>query len=124
MPEKAEILVVEDCRMSALLLRYIVQESGLASDTASSGPEACEKINAGSYRLIFLDIQLPGFDGIEVARRTRESAAVEQPELVFLTGMGETLDPDELASVRPKAVHFKPVAPSAIRKVLTETFPS
>jgi len=51
---------------------------------AASGPAAVEAIDALRPELIFLDIQMPGFSGVEVLRRT-----THQPFVVFTTAFGE-----------------------------------
>ncbi len=41
-------------------------------DTASSGPEALEKLEHGPPDLMLLDILMPGMDGLETLRRAQE----------------------------------------------------
>jgi two-component system LytT family response regulator len=49
---------------------------------AGDGPEAARRIKALKPDLLFLDIQMPGFDGFEVLRRV---AAVHLPAVIFAT---------------------------------------
>ena len=51
---------------------------------AENGQDAVEKIEALHPNLIFLDIQMPGFDGFEVVRRLRF-----KPFIVFTTAYDE-----------------------------------
>lgn len=115
-----KVLVVDDCRMSSLLLRYILGGEGVPSDAAGTGPDAVEKALAGDYDLILLDIVLPGFDGIEVARRIRRDPRVRQPRIILLTAMGETFRPDMVEEAGAEDVLFKPITPSRIARVAQE----
>lgn len=53
-------------------------------DKAMNGPEAVEKINSLKPDLIFLDIQMPGFDGFEVVSKLKQL-----PIIVFVTAYDE-----------------------------------
>jgi DNA-binding response OmpR family regulator len=64
---------------------------------ANNGQEAVELWSKGSYKLVILDIMLPGIDGIEVLRRIREeskvpvviaSAKVEESDRIIGLGLG------------------------------------
>jgi CheY-like chemotaxis protein len=62
-------LVVEDDADAAQIASDFLRMSGYESDVAGDGERALELYAANRYQLIFLDIQLPGMDGVEVARR-------------------------------------------------------
>jgi len=117
----AQILVVDDCRMNSLLLRYILERAGYASDSASGGPEALRKAESNPYALIFLDIMLPGMDGIEVAGELLRRRPDPLPQIVFMTGIGEDLDADAVRESSPFEVLLKPIAPSAVLALVQKT---
>lgn len=81
------ILVVEDEGELAEAVQRGLQREGYAVDVAADGDEALAKLSYTSYDLICLDLNLPGIDGREVARRVRngESLAEEQPRILMLT---------------------------------------
>ena len=66
------VLVVEDERKMASLLRRGLVEEGLAADVAGTGEDALWMAAAVEYDAIVLDVMLPGPDGFEVCRRLRE----------------------------------------------------
>jgi DNA-binding response OmpR family regulator len=65
------ILVVEDERAMAGLLRQGLEEEGHAITLAGDGRRALEIADAGEFDLILLDVMLPGVNGFDVAKRLR-----------------------------------------------------
>ena len=55
-------------------------------DTCSNGREAIRKIKTGKPDLVFLDIQMPGFDGFSVVKGVME---IDPPLFVFVTAYSE-----------------------------------
>jgi DNA-binding response OmpR family regulator len=66
------ILIVEDERQMAEVLRTGLTEEGHAVDVAHAGPDGLSLAESGSYEVILLDVMLPGLSGLAVARRLRE----------------------------------------------------
>lgn len=67
-----KILVVDDEKDICDLFRRILESAGYQVSTANSGEEALEIIRQESFSLLFLDLNLPGIDGIELCRRARK----------------------------------------------------
>jgi len=65
------ILVVEDERKMAGLLKRGLEEEGYAVDSASSGGDAIWAATENPYDAILLDVMLPDLTGFEVCRRIR-----------------------------------------------------
>lgn len=68
-----DVLVVEDDRRMAELLRRGLAEEGFAVTVSGNGAEALGMAEASPFDVIVLDVMLPGIDGFAVARRLRES---------------------------------------------------
>ncbi|MCM1046471.1 MAG: response regulator transcription factor [Candidatus Gastranaerophilales bacterium] len=68
-----DILIVEDNREIAALLRDFLQAERYSVCIAESGEKALELYERCSPRLVVLDIMLPGMDGFSVCARIRES---------------------------------------------------
>ena len=73
-----KVLVVDDVETNLDVARGLMLPYGLSIDTASSGPEAIEKVRvagdkdtASRYDLIFMDHMMPGMDGVETVRIIR-----------------------------------------------------
>ena len=59
------------------LKAWLEDEEGFSVDTAASGEAALQRLEAEPYRLMLLDIKMPGMDGVEVLKRGKEL----QPDL-------------------------------------------
>jgi two-component system phosphate regulon response regulator PhoB len=89
---KEKILVVDDEEDILELVRYNLAREGYAVTCAASGEEALKASVSGSIDLIILDLMLPGIDGLEVARRLKESSATKDTPIIMLTAKGEEAD--------------------------------
>jgi len=65
------ILVVEDQRDIAELVRMHIRDLGHQVDLAQDGDEGLERARTGRYDLIVLDVMLPARDGLDVVRQLR-----------------------------------------------------
>ena len=85
----APILVVEDDKKTASLIKLYLEREGFQTVIAYDGRQALEL--AGRYQPIFviLDLMLPLLDGWEVCRQLRQSSNVP---ILMLTARGEEID--------------------------------
>jgi len=83
---KARILVVDDEAEIRRSLRMILEYEGYDVQEASSGPEAIALIEREPPDLAFLDIKMPGMDGLETLEKIRGSN--ESLPVVIVSGHG------------------------------------
>ena len=76
------ILVVEDERRLAQVVRKVLEEEGHTVDVAHDGEEGLAMAMDGSHDVVLLDVLLPGIDGFEVCRSLRASR-VDTPVLLL-----------------------------------------
>jgi DNA-binding response OmpR family regulator len=76
------VLIVEDERRMAELLRRGISEEGHQAVVAHDGNEGLATAISCAFDVIILDVMLPGIDGLTVARRLRE-ARVQTPVLML-----------------------------------------
>src|SRR5262249_9828793 len=83
---------------------------------ASSGPEALELLEKNQFAVALLDVQMPGMDGFEVARRIRAHPSGKQTAIIFITGHTDGQEVSARAYALG-AVDFlaKPIDPQAVR---------
>lgn len=83
------ILIVEDDKNIADLLRLYLEKEGMTCHVAGDGLAGLEKFQQVQPDLILLDIMLPGMDGWSVCRKVRETS---KTPIIMLTAKGELED--------------------------------
>ena len=68
---KARVLVVDDEANLRTSLQQILGDEGYLVDSAASGETCLEQLEKNKYDAVFLDIWLPGMDGLEVLKEIR-----------------------------------------------------
>jgi two-component system alkaline phosphatase synthesis response regulator PhoP len=90
--EKQRILVVEDERDIAELVRFNLEQEGFAVSIASDGAQALAAVRRERPALVILDLMLPGVSGLDVCRRLRSDEATTRLPIVMLTARAEETD--------------------------------
>ena len=82
------VLIVDDEPLARLRLEDLLRHEPAVTlvGTAENGVEAIEKIRALRPDLVFLDVQMPGKTGLDVAR---EVGAAEMPATIFVTAFDQ-----------------------------------
>jgi len=87
------ILIVDDNRDTAEMLRTSLEQLGHIVEVAFDGPSALARAETFRPSLVLLDIGLPVMDGYEVARRLKTSyTGRDSVRLLALTGYGQEED--------------------------------
>lgn len=89
---RERILIVEDEPNILELVAYNLEKEGWAVLRATSGDQGWEKIQNEKPDLVLLDLMLPGIDGMEVCRRTRDNASTRGIPIIMLTAKSEEVD--------------------------------
>jgi len=71
MDEKMSVMVVDDEKIVRESLFFWFEKAGYTVDTAASGFEALEKIETYPFDIMFVDIKMPGMDGIQLLERIK-----------------------------------------------------
>lgn len=116
--DAARVLVVDDNPGGAYGLARALRQLGHPVEVAHDGPTAIELARRLRPEIVFLDLRLPGMDGVEIAR------------LLKAEGLGThivaaTAFPSELQRERTVAAGFdahvvKPLEPASLEKLLTD----
>ncbi len=83
----AQVLIVEDNEINQLLLQAQLELLGTAADLAGSGEAALALLANEHYPVVFMDIEMPGMDGLETIRAIRGAPALaeRQPWIIAVT---------------------------------------
>jgi putative two-component system response regulator len=114
MNKPKRILIVDDVEVNRELLEGILTSLGHESEMAEDGVETLAKLKL-DIDLVLLDVQMPGMDGFEVARRIREDPDVRDIPIIMVTAL--TSRDDRLRAVEAGANDFitKPVDITEVR---------
>lgn len=86
-----KLLIVEDDQYLRELYVEILQDEGFDVDHASDGEEGYQKIYAGGYDLVLLDIMLPKMDGLKILEKVQKETPPLKPNrmIVVLSNLGQ-----------------------------------
>lgn len=88
-PKPINVLIVDNYRKSARLLKGYLQHTGYNVHTASLGLLALQMVQDHPYHVVILEVMLPDMDGFDVLKRLRQ--ATDIPILLF-TAQSEEMD--------------------------------
>jgi len=81
-----KILFVDDFPTNIQIALKLLQNSGYKIDTALNGEEAVKSFfTKGPYDLIFMDLQMPKFDGYEATKKIREAETGSRVPIIAMT---------------------------------------
>jgi two-component system nitrogen regulation response regulator NtrX len=83
---RESILIVDDEPGVRSMLEAILKDEGYGVESAASGEDGVAKALARPYDALFLDVWLPGIDGIETLSRVRTQGV--DAEVVMISGHG------------------------------------
>ena len=117
---KKSVLLIEDDKIAGKVASMILVSLGCSVDIAESGEEAIEKLGQKNYKLIIMDIGLPGMSGIETAaaiRQLKDENKANTP-IVALTGHAYGKSRQLCLNAGMQSVFGKPATPEDLKKAL------
>ena len=97
-----KVLIVDDEKDIATMLRLMVEKVGCQADYALSGQEALQCIEENEYTLVFVDVNLPDGSGLKLIPKIKERL----PETLFVVMTGENTREMELATRKHKIFYY------------------
>jgi len=113
------VLIVDDNAINRLVFREMTSSWGLIPAVAENGKEAVDKVreafeSGNPYGVLLLDLQMPGMDGFEVARRVKEDPSGADGEIILLTSAGLKGDRARCSELGISGYLMKPVKQSEL----------
>lgn len=109
---KKKLLLIEDNEQNRYLVTYLMQARGWEVAYAEDGLSALDKAEETDVILILLDIQLPGMDGYEVARKLRQRPGLNQIPIIAVTSYAMPGDRERCLEAGCTGYIEKPIDPS------------
>lgn len=97
-------LIIDDERLARHVLKVVLEQCGYAVEEATRGEEGLEKLGAGKYSAIFLDLSMPGMSGFEVAATIRSRPETSAIPIILCTA--RTSKEDILSAAKLGIRHF------------------
>jgi two-component system cell cycle response regulator DivK len=85
MPQQTTVLCIEDNPANMILVERVVEAEGHKLLKAEDGTEALNLLSGIVPDIILLDINLPGIDGLELARRFKADERLSPVPLIATT---------------------------------------
>jgi len=114
------VLIVEDNATNRLIAGRLLQAMGAAVETAEDGAQGVEAAarldpKGRGFDLIFMDIQMPGLDGVEATRRIRDlGGAVGRTPIIAMTANAMAHQQAAYLAAGMNGAVAKPLSPSVL----------
>ncbi len=110
----ARVLLVDDSTLNREVAIEFLKEAGLSIDEAVNGREAVEKVRAGDYRLVLMDIQMPEMDGITATQTIRADERFRDLPIIAMTAHAMAGDRERSLAAGMNDHLTKPIDPDAL----------
>ncbi|MBW2680647.1 MAG: sigma-54-dependent Fis family transcriptional regulator [Deltaproteobacteria bacterium] len=116
MDDKMSIMVVDDEEIVRESLFHWFKKYGHVVETASSGFEALDKLEKHPFQLLFVDIKMPGMDGIELLEKVK----AEYPDtiVIIITAYGSIESAVKAMRIGASDYLLKPFKPDQLALVM------
>ena len=111
----ARFLIVDDDDDNLFLLENLLPKDLCESIKARSGREALDKLFEYPLTAMFIDIMMPGLDGLSTANIIRNRSEFDDMRIIFVTAV-DPKNPliEEARQIKNTQVLFKPLSKSAL----------
>ena len=79
-----KLLLVDDEERFLNTTKILLEKRGVVTFTATNGADALKNMDVHRIDVVILDVKMPGIDGVEVLRKTKEKHPLV--EVIMLTG--------------------------------------
>jgi len=115
---QARVLVVEDNEINRLVAEEMLGLRGIQVTSAASAAIAIDLLLSQTFDLIFMDVQMPGMDGLEATRKIRSNRQLIQIPIVAMTANAMMGDRERCLQAGMTDYLAKPIDPLALQGIL------
>jgi CheY-like chemotaxis protein len=112
------VLVVDDNPANLKLVRILLSEEGYDVRVAGDAEEALSVLRAFRPRLILMDLQLPGMDGLALTARLKAEPTTRDIEIIALTAYAMKGDEERARAAGCDGYITKPIDTRALPEIV------
>ncbi|HEY5156957.1 MAG TPA: response regulator [Anaerolineales bacterium] len=121
--KELRLLGVDDNATNRTILTRMAEGFGCRIDTVGRGDKALEMLQnsfrkGDPYRVVLLDLQMPGMDGEQVTRAIKSDPAVREVKIIILTSVGQRGDAGRMEALGVAGYLLKPIKQQMLREAL------
>ncbi|WP_345972058.1 FIST N-terminal domain-containing protein [Sulfurimonas diazotrophicus] len=113
------VLVAEDLEMNRLLVQLLLSNYGIDAVFVENGREVLEKLEAATFDLILMDVNMPVLNGLDATRRIREELGSSVP-IIALTANAMEGDREKFMQSGMNGYLTKPLEEKSLEAVLRQ----
>ncbi|WP_324156968.1 response regulator [Ideonella sp.] len=114
----ARVLLVEDNPLNQQVAAEFLARAGMAVTIASDGIEAVDRVQAGHFDLVLMDVQMPGMDGLQATRLIRGLPHGQGLPIIAMTASALAQDRLDCLAAGMDGHVAKPIDPGELSRTL------
>jgi adenylate cyclase len=114
-PQPGRLLIVDDNKVNRILLGRGLEADGHKVETAENGRQALDKLRAGSFDLVLLDIEMPEMNGYEVLELCLQDDELRNIPIIMTSSLDEIASVVKCVELGAEDYLNKPVNPILLR---------
>ncbi|NCD31778.1 MAG: PAS domain-containing sensor histidine kinase [Spartobacteria bacterium] len=126
-----EVLVVEDNPINQIVVVQMLKKMGFNAHVAENGAEAIEILKHSTFKIIFMDVQMPVMDGVEATKIIRRGELnqyhpgqrISMIPIIALTAHAMHGDQERCLNAGMNNYLAKPITPKALRSAIEAWLP-
>lgn len=121
-----DILIAEDNKVNQKFTLRVLQKLGYQAEIVANGEEAVDAVDKKHFDIIFMDIQMPGMDGVQATKEIIRKYGDDRPRIIALTAHAMAGDREKylhegMDDYISKPVQLEELVKVIQRSVTTET---
>ena len=114
-PLQGHVLVVDDLDTNRDALSRMLEREGLTTEVAQDGFDALEKVRAGAFDVVLLDVMMPRLDGIQTLTILKQEIGLRGIPVIMLSALNESKAIRECIELGAEDYLPKPIDRSLLR---------